>query len=53
MPLYSHATHPLLSKSVAQVAGTFVVVAEVSAMVELVIRILYFESSDIQFNDET
>jgi hypothetical protein len=30
----------------SQVAGTFVVVAEVSAMVELVIRILYFESSD-------
>ena len=51
--LYSHATHPLLSKLVAQIAGTFVVAAEVSAVVELVIRIRYFESSDVQFNDET
>jgi hypothetical protein len=53
MLLYSHATHPLLSKLVAQIASTFVVAAEVSAVVELVIRIHYFESSDVQFNDET
>ena len=45
MLLYSHATHHLLSKLVAQVGGTFVVAAVVSAVVELVIRILYSESS--------
>ena len=37
--------HASLSKLVAQIAGTFVVAAEVSAVVELVIRICYFESS--------
>ena len=45
--------HASLSKLVAQIAGTFVVAAEVSAVVELVIRISYFESSNVQFNDET
>jgi hypothetical protein len=45
MLLYSHAMYHLLSKLVAQVGGTFVVAAVVSAMVELVIRILYSESS--------
>ena len=53
MLLYSHATHSLLSKLVAQIVGTFVVAAEVSTVLELVIRIRYFESSDVQFNDET
>ena len=38
--------HPFLSKLVAQVAGTFLVAAEVSAVVELVFRIIYFESSE-------
>jgi hypothetical protein len=49
MLLYSHATHPFLSKLVAQVAGTFLVVAEVlvSAVVELVFRMFYFEGSEI------
>jgi hypothetical protein len=46
MLLYSHATHPFLSKLVAQVAGTFLVAAEVSAVGELVFRIIYFESCE-------
>ena len=47
MLLYSHATHPFLSKLVAQVAGTFLVAAEVLVLtvVELVFRMFYFESS--------
>ena len=38
--------HPFLSKLFAQVAGTFLVAVEVSAVVELVFRIIYFESSE-------
>jgi hypothetical protein len=46
MLLYSHATYPFLSKLVAQVAGTFLVVVEVSAVVELVFKMFYFNSSE-------
>jgi hypothetical protein len=49
MLLYSHATHPFLSKLIAQVAGTFLVAAEISAVVELVFRIIYFESCESFF----
>ena len=46
MLLHSHAVHPFLSKLFAQVAGTFLVAAEVSAVVELVFKVFYFESSE-------
>ena len=46
MLLYSHATHPFLSKLVDQVASIFLIAAEVSAVVELVFRMFYFESNE-------